>query len=984
MRWYNSTLDRIRELIHPVLESMDVTHAIEGPPVPRSSIFWPRKKFKDHTFIVNNTGTALLSLSLRALPAGFILTEPLTSVLAAGGTDSFTVRFAPDIVGQYGGEIIIDNNDADEAPYNFAVFGIRGTPEMDVRGNGVSIADGDNTPSAADDTYFGMTPPNIVASRTFTVRNDGTTTLYLGQVSLGPGSGFRIGSDTLLSQIGPGQSDTFSVELVSATPGTFVRTVTIYNSDSDECPYDFVIRGIVGVPEIDLTGKGVSIADGDTTPSITDDTDFGSVLVSTTTTTHTLTKTFTVRNTGSGTLYLGTPSVTGTGFWRGAKALRTWLEPGESDTFDVKFSSTTTGTFTGEVILYNSDANEAPYNFRVTATAGWPEIGLQGNGMDIQDGDVSPSLEDGTDFGKTIPGDVVTRTFIVANSGSATLYLGSPSLPIGYEFGDNVLGTSLAPGTSDSFEVRFVPASMGNFSGSIFIWSNDEDESPFTFKITGRSGLVRDIPEAVISLNGMKGEIVTTISAVPGTNLSLTSLPEGLFEQLQAGSNQVKLGRDLIGKVSDSSGAEHTDFVVPTQRQYLLEVAATNGTISETHTLKVTFAPVIGLTGDQHVVEGNEVMLVTFARKSVDFSESLDVQYDVAWGTADRNVDLKNPSALPASNGVIHFAAGQKLATISVSAKLDGDADDENNGIENFKITVAPGQGYAPFGRERIGYRLDDLGPDRAFTTGHSALEYLILDGLTPYAGLNQNPLKSDAGATIHYNDVDQNIRPNCYCAAIMAGLAYKWPSKIQDMIEVLPNDAGFKVTLFGVGSQTAPWSRIYSMEEVLSLGPNLFSLSGDYDAQFRTEVWPQLIDQAMIDYASTGAGGLGMPPGLWYGSAHTAWYNATRCYTATWDPNTESIEQFVSNWSGVPIIFTTNAPAEGETLPFDANTNQPIAGPHAYLFLGFRTINEIPYMVFYNPWGVSDPRTQNGEVLVHLSQLNLSKFAQIIALTKE
>lgn len=346
----------------------------------------------DHTFIVNNTGTALLSLSLRALPAGFLLMEPLTSVLAAGGTDSFTVRFAPDVVGQYGGEIIIDNNDADEAPYNFAVFGIRGTPEMDVRGNGVSIADGDHTPSAADDTYFGMTPPNIVASRTFTVRNDGTTTLYLGQVSLGPGSGFRIGSDTLLSQIGPGQSDTFSVELVSATPGTFVRTVTIYNSDSDECPYDFVIRGIVGVPEIDLTGKGVSIADGDTTPSTTDDTDFGSVLVSTATTTHTLTKTFTVRNTGSGTLYLGTPSVTGTGFWRGAKALRTWLEPGESDTFDVNFASTTTGTFTGEVILYNSDANEAPYRFSLISRSGNAPVNITLNPSTIPEnvGNASP------------------------------------------------------------------------------------------------------------------------------------------------------------------------------------------------------------------------------------------------------------------------------------------------------------------------------------------------------------------------------------------------------------------------------------------------------------------------------------------------------------------------------------------------------------------------------------------------------------------
>jgi VCBS repeat-containing protein len=74
-----------------------------------------------------------------------------------------------------------------------------------------------------------------------------------------------------------------------------------------------------------------------------------------------------VTNTGTGTLYLGTPSVTGTGFWRGAKVLRSYLEPGQSDTFDVKFSSTSAGTFTGEVILWNSDANESPYNFAVRA-----------------------------------------------------------------------------------------------------------------------------------------------------------------------------------------------------------------------------------------------------------------------------------------------------------------------------------------------------------------------------------------------------------------------------------------------------------------------------------------------------------------------------------------------------------------------------------------------------------------------------------------
>ncbi len=934
----------------------------------------------DHTFIVNNTGTALLSLSLRALPAGFILTEPLTSVLAAGGTDSFTVRFAPDIVGQYGGEIIIDNNDADEAPYNFAVFGIRGTPEMDVRGNGVSIADGDNTPSAADDTYFGMTPPNIVASRTFTVRNDGTTTLYLGQVSLGPGSGFRIGSDTLLTQIGPGQSDTFSVELVSSTPGTFVRTVTIYNSDSDECPYDFVIRGIVGIPEIDLTGKGVSIADGDTTPSTTDDTDFGSVLVSTATTTHTLTKTFTVRNTGSGTLYLGTPSVTGTGFWRGAKALRTWLEPGEADTFDVKFSSTTAGTFTGEVILYNSDANEAPYNFAVTAAATAPEIQISGKELQIENHDDTPSVTDGTDFGKVIIGRTTSRFFVIENTGSSTLFLSGLSLPFGFLVGDDPLVANLAPNTSDRFEVKFSPQVLQAYSGRITIVNNDSDESTFEFSIIGQGRLVGDIPDAEIYLDAKKGAQITTIDAAPGTELSLDWRPELLFRQIEPGENTVLLAVNLIETITDTAGVEHPDAVRPDHQQYQLAVRATNGTSTEVSYFNVRFLPIVGLTGDTHVLEGADTMPITFVRRSVDYSESLDVNYSVDWNNVSRDADLTDPSVLPAAAGVIHFAPGQKTATITVKAKTDGAADEEHNGIETFELTVQPGFRYKPFDRR---YRLDEVDSERAFTTGDKLLQYTILDGLVAFAGLNDSALKADGSATIHYNDVDQNIRPNCYCAAIMAGMAYKWQSKIRDMIEVLPNGGEFKVTLPGT-SATDPWSKTYGVDELLSLGANMLELSGDYDAQQRSEVWPQLIDRALIDYSFTRSSGDGLPPGLWYGSIHTAWYVTTGCSTATWDASTQSIDQFLSDWSGVPVVFTTNAPAEGETLPFDYNTDKPIAGPHAYLFIGLRNVNDIPYVVLYNPWGVSDPRTRNGEVLVHLSQFNLSKFAQIVALKKE
>ena len=53
----------------------------------------------------------------------------------------------------------------------------------------------------------------------------------------------------------------------------------------------------VTAPEINVTGNGVSIVDGDTTPSVSDDTDFGSATTSTN-----IVKTFTIQNTGTGVL----------------------------------------------------------------------------------------------------------------------------------------------------------------------------------------------------------------------------------------------------------------------------------------------------------------------------------------------------------------------------------------------------------------------------------------------------------------------------------------------------------------------------------------------------------------------------------------------------------------------------------------------------------------------------------------------------------
>ncbi|NCO64986.1 MAG: choice-of-anchor D domain-containing protein, partial [Flavobacteriia bacterium] len=59
--------------------------------------------------------------------------------------------------------------------------------------------------------------------------------------------------------------------------------------------------------EINIQGSGNSISDGDTTPIVTDDTDFGSVDVSSGTSVHT----FTIQNIGTTSLTVGAISITG-------------------------------------------------------------------------------------------------------------------------------------------------------------------------------------------------------------------------------------------------------------------------------------------------------------------------------------------------------------------------------------------------------------------------------------------------------------------------------------------------------------------------------------------------------------------------------------------------------------------------------------------------------------------------------------------------
>ena len=142
-------------------------------------------------------------------------------------------------------------------------------------------------------------------------------------------------------------------------------------------------------PEIGLLGNGQSIPNNDATPSTSDGTDFGAVDVAT----DTLTRTFTIQNTGTGSLSLtGVPKVQITG----SSDFTVTLQPvspvtidNPTTTFQIRFAPSGAGIRTATVTIFNNDANEASYQFAI-----------QGSGVPDTDGDKEDDISEaisGTD-----------------------------------------------------------------------------------------------------------------------------------------------------------------------------------------------------------------------------------------------------------------------------------------------------------------------------------------------------------------------------------------------------------------------------------------------------------------------------------------------------------------------------------------------------------------------------------------------------------
>lgn len=366
-------------------------------------------------------------------------------------------------------------------------------PEINVTGNGIDILDGATPASVLNDTDFGIVATNVNVEKTFTIENLGAADLILTspyvQLTLG-GQGFSISQQPTLTTIPVGGSTTFKVLFNSASAGTFDDGIEVLSDDSDEANYSFDIKAVAELPtpEINIIGNTYTILSGDSTPSTTDGTDFGSGIANVS-----VVKTFTIENLGTGNLIVSDIiMLDGTNYSISGITLPATINPASSIDFTVTFNSSTIGVFDDSVLIDSNDSDESTYDFSVTAKT----INLNFQPGDINIVSFAVDTPDSFAFVNwvDIPADAEISFTDNAFNG-ATLNSNEDTL-----VWKNDTGNSILPGTVIVINNSSVTAEIGSIvsgalsglsasNDNLFIYENDSTNPNFIYGLTNSDWL---------------------------------------------------------------------------------------------------------------------------------------------------------------------------------------------------------------------------------------------------------------------------------------------------------------------------------------------------------------------------------------------------------------------------------------------------------------------------------------------------------------
>ncbi len=194
---------------------------------------------------------------------------------------------------------------------------------------------------------------------------------------------------------------------------------------------------------------------------------------------------FTIFNDGNEALTIANPGTVtaGAGYSQVADPPPV-VAPGATGAFRIRLWSSIAGTFTGSAILQTNELGASPFGFNLVGTVST----LLPNLAVLRAWDGSPVAKGSTvAIGTSTVGVATSLRFRIENSGAGNLNLTDPTaLVSGSAF--SLIETPqspVAPGSSAYFRVRLQGAGSGTFFGTVSIRSDDPEDSPYEFTVSG-------------------------------------------------------------------------------------------------------------------------------------------------------------------------------------------------------------------------------------------------------------------------------------------------------------------------------------------------------------------------------------------------------------------------------------------------------------------------------------------------------------------
>ncbi|UII24321.1 BspA family leucine-rich repeat surface protein [Fulvivirga ligni] len=213
-----------------------------------------------------------------------------------------------------------------------------------------------------------------------------------------------------------------------------------------------------------------------------------------------VTRSFTIQNQGTEVLNISGITISGTAFSI-TSTPPTSLNINATATFTVELSGATAGAFSETLTIASDDSDEASFDFPIQGTitaSPEPELVVH-NGSGAADPEIFDGQASSIFLGTTPQGTDLTYSFLVENLGSATLTISDINVT-GSVFSIPINSVAIPSGDMASFSVVLDGSTIGVFSGTVTITSNDPDEGSFDFPISAE--VLSPLAPKLIAFNG--------------------------------------------------------------------------------------------------------------------------------------------------------------------------------------------------------------------------------------------------------------------------------------------------------------------------------------------------------------------------------------------------------------------------------------------------------------------------------------------------